>query len=132
MIAYANQESIPYLKKDKHLSSLKLQQKIADKEMMIAQVRDTIVGWLRFNFFWDEIPFINMLYIEEPHREQGHGKALLRFWESEMKKQGHSKLMTSSQSDESGQHFFRKNGYRDTGALLLPDEPLEIFFIKEI
>lgn len=40
--------------------------------------------------------------------------------------------MTSSMSDESAQHFFRKLGYRDAGALLLPDETLEILFLKTL
>jgi len=40
--------------------------------------------------------------------------------------------MTSTQSDESGQHFFRKVGYEDVGSLLLPPEPLEIMLMKRL
>lgn len=40
--------------------------------------------------------------------------------------------MTSTQSDETAQHFYRKLGYVDAGALLLQDEPLEIILTKAL
>jgi len=49
-----------------------------------------------------------------------------------MKTQGYKKVLTSTLSNEDAQHFYRKLGYKDCGSLLLPDEPLEIIFIKEI
>ena len=38
------------------------------------------------------------------------------------------RVMTSTRSDEEAQHFYRGLGYTDCGALLLPGEPLELFF----
>ncbi|MCK5200515.1 MAG: hypothetical protein KAR21_19300, partial [Spirochaetales bacterium] len=55
---------------------------------------------------------------------------LVLFWENEMKKYGHKFVMTSTQSNEEGQHFYRYLKYKDAGSLLLPEEPLEIIFIK--
>jgi hypothetical protein len=46
--------------------------------------------------------------------------------------QGFTQVMTSTLSNEDAQHFYRKLGYRDVGALLLPDEPLEIILLKEL
>lgn len=40
--------------------------------------------------------------------------------------------MTSTLSNENAQHFYRKLGYRDSGGLLLPNEPLEIIFVKNL
>lgn len=40
--------------------------------------------------------------------------------------------MTSSLSNEEAQHFYRKLNYVDSGALLLPEEPLEIIFVKKL
>lgn len=40
--------------------------------------------------------------------------------------------MISTLAGEEAQHFYRKNHYVDAGALLLPGEPPEIVFIKEI
>ena len=49
-----------------------------------------------------------------------------------MMRKKHKIVMTSSQSDEDGQHFYRKLGYIDAGSLVLPEEPLEVFFIKKL
>ena len=46
--------------------------------------------------------------------------------------QGYKFVMTSSLSDEEVQFFYRKLGYTDRGALVLPDEPLEIIFYKNV
>ena len=89
-------------------------------------------GWLRFNLFWDNIPFMNLLYISEEQRGRGYGRKLVAFWEHEMAEQGYKFVMTSTQSDEEAQFFYRKLGYTDRGALVLPDEPLEIIFYKSV
>ena len=47
---------------------------------------ESFIGWLRFNLFWDNIPFMNMLYFLEDYREKGYGSQLASFWEQEMKK----------------------------------------------
>ncbi|MCI8525262.1 MAG: GNAT family N-acetyltransferase [Oscillospiraceae bacterium] len=75
---------------------------------------------------------LNMLYLLEVFRGQGHGRRLMRFWEREMQKRGCSMVLTSRRSDERAQGFYRKLGYRDCGALLLPEEPLEIILFKKI
>ena len=49
-----------------------------------------------------------------------------------MAKHGHKRVLTSTLSNEGAQFFYRKNGYTDCGALLLPDEPLEIILLKEL
>ena len=82
--------------------------------------------------FWDNIPFMNMLYLNESYRNKGIGKELVRFWETEMKKKGYNLVMTSTLSNEQAQHFYRKLGYKDSGSLLLENEPLEIIFTKRI
>jgi hypothetical protein len=49
-----------------------------------------------------------------------------------MKSLSYKLLMTSTLANENAQHFYRKLNYKDAGSLLLPDEPLEIIFIKEV
>ncbi len=87
---------------------------------------------MRFNLFWDNIPFMNLLFILEEQRGKGYGKKMVEFWEHEMAKQGYKSVMTSTQSDEEAQLFYRRLGYADRGALVLPDEPLEIIFYKNV
>ena len=40
---------------------------------------NNFIGWLRFNLFWDNIPFLNMLYFLEEYRRKGYGKQLLDY-----------------------------------------------------
>ena len=49
-----------------------------------------------------------------------------------MRRQQHRTVMTSTRADEQAQFFYRKHGYVDCGALLLPGEPLEILLSKRL
>ena len=121
------------LDNDKHVSKQLVKNKLKEKEIMIAKDQDNkIIGWLRYNYFWDNTPFMNMLYLNDNYRNKGIGKKLVGFWETEMKSKGYELVMTSTLSNEQAQHFYRKLGYKDAGSLLLDDEPLEIIFIKNI
>jgi ribosomal protein S18 acetylase RimI-like enzyme len=133
-IGYANEEDFQYmLDNDKHISKNLIENKLKGKE--IITVRDQcgkIIGWLRYGYFWDNTPFMNMLYINENFRGKGIGKELVKFWEIDMKNKGYELIMTSTLSNEQAQHFYRKLGYKDAGSLLLENEPLEIIFTKII
>lgn len=117
---------------DIHISKRELSFSISQKRVLVAEENRDFLGWLRFNLFWDNTPFMNMLFILEAYRGKGVGRGLVTRWESEMKLSNYKFLMTSTQSNENAQHFYRKLEYRDAGALLLPGEPLEIIFVKEI
>lgn len=130
---YADSYSFEYLgKHDIHITDKMLYEKIKDKEVIIAKTDDKIIGWLRYNYFWDSIPFINMLVIDKKYRGNGIGKDLVRYFEKEMKSNGFNIIMTSSLSNESAQHFYRKLNYKDSGSLILEDEALEIIFTKKL
>ena len=120
------------MKGDHHVTEEVLRKKISDKEILIAESGNEIVGWLRFGFFWDIYPFMNLIIIDEEYQRKGIGKQLVLFWEEEMKKRKHKYVLTSTQSDEEAQHFYRKLGYKDAGSLILPGEVLEIIFIKTL
>lgn len=66
------------------------------------------------------------------YQKQGYGKQLLSYWEEEMKKKGYPLVMTSTQSDEQGQHFYRRLGYQDCGGITFDFQPLEIILSKSI
>lgn len=133
-IEYGSEVNFQFiLDNDRHVSKELIENKLKEKEIIIASDEDNkIIGWLRYSYFWDNTPFMNMLYINENYRNNGIGKELVLFWENEMKKKGYELLMTSTLSNEEAQHFYRKLGYKDSGSLLLPNEPLEIIFIKNI
>lgn len=132
-IRYADTDDLNILRKyDTHIQTAQLQLSINEGRVLIAEENASFAGWLRYNLFWDSIPFINMLYFLESYRNKGWGREILRFFEQEMVKKGYKKILTSTLSSERAQFFYRKNGYMDCGSLILPDEPLEIILMKEI
>lgn len=117
---------------DRHLSVCEFERKIRDKQGYVLCFKKNPVGILRYNLFWDNIPFCTMLYIDPKFQRMGYGRALLRFWESDMKARGYPSLLTSTQADESAQHFYRALGYADCGGLLAGGRPMELFLRKDI
>ena len=78
---------------------------------MVAEENDEFIGWLRFNLFWDNTPFMNMLFVLEPHRGKGIGRQLVTCWEREMRQHGSGRKDKKSPSPvktELGEK--RKNG----------------------
>jgi len=129
---YASDDDINFLTDNaKHVLPETWRRKVASREVILAKDRGKIVGWLSYTLLYDILPFINALVVLEDHRRQGIGAQLVLFFEREMVLQGADKLMTSSLAHETGQHFWRKLGFRDVGGILLSDEPLEIFFRKD-
>ncbi len=116
---------------DKHISVEELKNSIALSRIYIAEDDSDFIGLLRYNLFWDNTPFMNMLFIAETHRNKTYGSTLLSFWESEMRKLGYARVLTSTLSTETAQYFYQKRGYKNIGGFNLSDEPYEIIFQKE-
>jgi ribosomal protein S18 acetylase RimI-like enzyme len=75
---------------------------------------------------------MNILYLLEDYRNKGIGKELVNYWEIDMKNKGYKNVLTSTQSNENAQHFYRKIGYTEIGGMKYLDEPYEIIFHKRI
>lgn len=133
MIRYANIKDLDIISKlDVHIDIKELKTSINQNRVLVMYENDNFMGWLRYNLFWDNTPFMNMLYLLEDNRNKGYGTKLVDFWEKEMKKNGYKIVLTSTQSDEEAQYFYRKIGYLDCGNLILPNEPLELILLKRL
>ena len=117
---------------DKHIAASELSRAIDSKHIYIAEENGKFVGWLRYNLFWDNTPFMNMLYILEDYRSKGYGRLLTEYWEKQMKSLGYHTVMTSTVISEYAQHFYSKLGYKTIGGFTLPNEEYEIIMCKEI
>jgi ribosomal protein S18 acetylase RimI-like enzyme len=127
IIRYAESRDCLFLKEqDEYIS----EHKIENNEVYIVEENCKIIGWLRYNLFWDSIPFMNMIYLLEENRKKGIGKKLVKYWEEEMKHKGYDNVLTSTQSNEEAQHFYRKIGYTEIGGFKYFDDPYEIIFQK--
>ncbi|MBP1906348.1 GNAT superfamily N-acetyltransferase [Paenibacillus turicensis] len=133
-IDFATDSDYEYIRnQDRHLSESLILSKIKGNEIYIVRdEEDHNIGWMRYGYFWDNTPFMNLIWLDEPYRSKGIGKQVVLFWEEQMKEKGFNLMMTSTQADEGSQHFYRKLGYKDAGCLILDTQPQEIFFTKQL
>lgn len=121
---------------DKHLPKREFEKKVRD-QMGYMILKDGVpVGIMRYNLFWDNTPFLTLIFIEETYQKEGLGHHAMSYWEREMKSLGYDFVMTSTQVDENAQHFYRKLGYKDCGCLMLDipghEQPMEMFMMKAL
>lgn len=117
---------------DRHISKDVLENKINDCSIIVVYDDDQFVGWLRFNYFWDEHPFMNMLFVLDEYRNQGYGIKLVKYWEKLMFERGFSLCLLSTMANETSQGFYRKLGYKDIGGFVLEGEPMELIMSKTL
>lgn len=117
---------------DKHIAREELTNLINLNRVYIAEENGQFCGWLRYNLFWDNTPFMNMLYFLEGFRNRGYGRQLAGEWENDMKSLGYSEVMTSTQSDETAQHFYTKLGYKVIGGFSQNNDPFELIMSKSL
>lgn len=131
MIRIAKNSDLDVLSRyDKHISKDELERSILSERVYILEDNGEFVGWLRWNLFWDNTPFMNMLYILDGHRFKGYGRELVLYWEQKMRSLGYERVMTSTASDEYAQHFYVKLGYKAIGGFTLPGDVYEMIFLK--
>ncbi len=130
-IRFAGEEDLAFLSShDGHISAEILRERVAQKCVYIAEENGAPVGWLRYNLFWDNTPFCNLIFVSEKARGRGVGDALLAAWERGMRAAGYSVVMTSTQAREQAQIFFRTNGYADAGGFFPHGEGYELVLLK--
>lgn len=130
-IRLATSKDIPLLSEwDEHISMQELINSVQLNRVYIAEIGQRPIGWLRYNLFWDNTPFMNMLCLIEEEQRKGYGKELVLHWERQMKLLGYETVLTSTQSNEYSQHFYVKLGYETVGGFLLKPEPYEIIMAK--
>ncbi len=117
---------------DKHIARDELVHSISRNRIYIIEEKAVFIGWLRYNLFWDNTPFMNMLFILDDYRGKGYGRQLVEYWESQMKMLNYNYVMTSTASDEYAQHFYIKSGYQTIGGFLCLPDPYEMILMKEI
>ena len=120
------------VKADSHVPREKMEKLVSDGFVLTAMCGESFAGWLRYGLFWDGIPFMNMLFVLEEYRGNGVGTALVREWEKLAAEKGHVTVMTSTQANETSQHFYRKLGYRDLGGFTPFGEEYEIIMGKQL
>ena len=134
IIRMAALTDLPFLAEhDRHITPAELDCSIRLSRVLIMETAaGEPIGWLRWNLFWDNTPFMNMLYLLEDYRMQGYGRALTRHWEQLLREKSYAAAMTSTQANEGSQHFYRHLGYTDIGGFLQPGEAYELILFKTL
>ncbi len=131
-IRIAEKEDIEtILQYDLHISKEELEISIFLSHVYICEENQTFIGWMRYNLFWDNTPFLNLIYILENFRGKGYGTKLITFWENQMRKKKYHCVMTSTASNETSQHFYKKLDYQLIGGFYYLDDPFELIFLKK-
>lgn len=115
---------------DQHIRPSEWENLLPFGRVYVAEEDGVFAGWLRYGLFWDNTPFLNMMYLLEPYRAKGYGKQFITTWEADMKAAGYTTVMTSTPSDETSQHFYRQLGYKVIGGFLLEPDPFELILSK--
>lgn len=107
-IRYALESDIDILiKYDTHIKKEVLKECILLKRVYIMEENNNLIGILRYNLFWDNTPFLNLLFILEQYRNHKYGMYLMNYYENEMKKLGYSYLLLSTPSNETSKFFYQ-------------------------
>ena len=134
MIRLAGENDLAFLTAhDRHIGEQELARVVRLGRVVIAtDAEGAPVGWLRWGLFWDNTPFMNLLFVLPQARGRGVARALVARWEDDMRAQGYATVMTSTASDEDAQGLYRHLGYRAVGGFLPEGEPYELMFAKRL
>lgn len=131
MAVMADKENL--IKYDCHIHHSRLERCIDSKLVYVLYDDEKIVGVLRYNLFWQSIPFLDLLFIDEAYRSRGWGRKMMNAWEKSMSSLGYPYVMLSTQEDETASFFYEKLGYRRIGAFLPPEQDAdELIYLKEL
>ena len=134
---YAQITDKPYFCNEREsLPEPEFERKVRDKRCYVIRESGDPVGFMRYNLMFDTIPFLTHMLIIEGWRGKGYGTQAMARWEDEMRSLGYKIIMVSTQVNEDGQHFYRKLGYKDMGAIVMDippyEQPLEMFMGKAL
>lgn len=119
---------------DKHVDDTSYKNRVYTKSGYVIWEGNQRIGIMAHCVLWDNLPFMNFIFVNEEYRGKGFAKQAIFSWENEMKKQGYKMTLISTQVDEGAQHLYRKLGYIDCGGLVFNntpfDQPMEMFFRK--
>jgi len=120
-----------------YIPSSRIKNKLNQKELIIAEENNNIIGILKFSYFWATRPYIDLIWILPRNRDQKLGTRMLDFLEDFLTSEGHSFLHSSfEEGDNKALSWHKAKGFIECGfnsALNLPHEKVkEIFLYKPL
>lgn len=136
-IRYASEADRPFwFTIDMHMDESEFARKLRDKRAYVICDGNKPIGVMRYNLFWDNIPFLTLIHLDDSYHGRGFGSRAMLHWEDEMRTLGYKMVMTSTQVNEQAQHFYRKLSYVEKGSLFFDntpfEQPQEMFMLKTL
>jgi ribosomal protein S18 acetylase RimI-like enzyme len=132
-IRHAVADDLDMVKHSDWLDCDKLAVKIQSREVIVCSDNGQITGILRWGWFWDHLPFINFIWVEEGFRREGRARRMVAKLQAGTEGKNYGMILASTQSDElDGQKFFRGIGFVDAGGFTIRSQALEVVLVKNL
>lgn len=135
LVRFANPDDLAYISEDGYTDRKLNLRKIDAEEVFLLLVDKKPAGYLKLEFLWSAVPYIGLIWIDEPYRKHGYSKDLLSFAEKHLRERHFDTLYSSSQVNEpEPQAWHRKMGFVECGVIngINPGGIGEIFFRKTL
>ena len=102
--------------------------------VVVAIDGDEVAGYVRWEWFWDRIPYCTLARVKPSHQRQGLGRALYAHIEGDLARRGCEFWLSSTEEDnDRSLRFHRALGFRLIGALSeLGQDVREVFLRKDL
>lgn len=120
---------------DGYVETESIRRKIDGGEVFVAEVDGERAGYLRVEFLWSIQPYVALIRVLERYRGKGLSRSLLEYLETDLRREGHEVLFSSSQVDGAEpQSWHRHMGFEECGILTGLNEGGvgEVFFRKAL
>ena len=118
---------------DRHIPAARLEDCSRRGQVVVLEDNGKILGVLRWNLFWQSLPFLDLIFLDNALRGQGWGTEMMALWEINMAEQGFRHVLLSTQEDETSKFFYEKLGYTLCGDFVPPDQDArELMYRKEL
>ena len=118
---------------DRHIPPARLEDCIHRGLVDVLVADERIVAVLRWNLFWQSLPFLDLIFLDEAFRGRSFGTKMMAHWENAMACQGFTAVLLSTQENETAKFFYEKLGYTLCGSFLPPDQDVpELLYRKEL
>jgi N-acetylglutamate synthase-like GNAT family acetyltransferase len=133
-VRFAALADLSFLQQRSRILAQVMKRKVEWQEIIVAEWHGNLIGSLHLEYLWSSVPYIALIYVLPEYQRQGVGRALLRFIETFLGKQGHGALYSSSQADEpEPQAWHRQVGFEGCGIIAGINNGVgEVFFSKKL
>ena len=113
--------------------SERLIESIKENRIFIMKGSGKILGVMRYNFFLESIPCLDVLILDSTHTKMDYFRKMLGYWEFRMRDLGYLYVMVTMFADQAEIYSLGKFSYQKMGEFSLPlaDESL-LVFTKEL